>query len=86
MSVVIDGNVVTGGMARRPPFHRKTALGQQIARHSVAGVALELEGDVMDPVVRHAHHVDDMVFAVAGDEVGDAGDRVGEPKTQEVHE
>ena len=46
----------------------------------------ELEGDVVDPGFRRLHEIDDVVVAIAGEEVRDARDVVGANEAEKVLE
>src|SRR5208337_1966930 len=84
--VVVGGHVVARGVPRRAPEKVDAGGAQRIGCAAVLGTFLELVGDVVDPRVRRLHDIDDVVVAIAGEEVRDPRDVVGENEAEKVLE
>src|SRR5271165_2897097 len=74
------------GMPRGAPEEIDAGHAQGVGGDGVAGAIPELEGDVVDPRLGRLDEVDDVVLAVASEEVRDPRDVVGENEAEKVPE
>src|SRR5271166_1956578 len=74
------------GMPRGAPEQIDAGHAQGVSGDGVAGAIPQLEGDVVDPRFRRLDEVDDVVLAIAGQEVRDPRDVVGENEAEKVLE
>ena len=82
--VVVGRHVVARGVSRGAPEEVDAGGAQRIGGASMLRALPELVGDVMDPRFRRLHNIDDVVVAIAGEEVRDPRDVVGEDEAEEV--
>src|SRR5579863_6497234 len=64
--IMVGRQIVTRGMAGRPPQRRRSGMAQLITRGGMSRAVLQLEGDVVNSRLGDAHNVDDVMIAVAG--------------------
>jgi hypothetical protein len=74
--IVIPGDVVARGVARRAPELLDPGGPKTVRRDCMVCGVLEFEGDVMKPRLRSADHVDHVVVAVTGEKGRDPLDIV----------
>src|SRR5271166_2943031 len=84
--VMVGGHVVARRMARGAPEQIDAGRAQGVGGDSVAGSLPELEGDMVDARFRRLNEVDDVVLPIAGEEVCNSCNVVGEPEAEKVLE
>ena len=84
--VVVGGHVVARRVARGTPEQIDAGRAQGVGGDGVAGTLPELEGDMVDARFRRLDDVDHVVLPIAGEEVCNPCNVVGEPEAEKVLE
>ena len=84
--IVVGRYVVARGVPRGAPEKVDACGAQRIGGGPVLGAVLEFVGDMVDPRFRRLYDIDDVVVAIAGEEVRDPRYVVGANEAEKVLE